>query len=293
MSGCLVNLVTPFKPGTTEIDYETLSQHVERQVAAGVSGVIPLGTTGECFAVSFEEHRSVVSCVVEAVAGRCHIVPGTAQPSTEDTIKYTRSAKEAGATACLTATPYFNKPSQEGIFQHYSALASVGLPIVLYNVPGRTNGAATPATLQRLYEANPELIAVKEATANMDVATEIAMRCGGGLTLLSGDDSLALPLAAVGGRGVMSVASNLVPDEMVELVRLATSNSGEAEKALALQTKLFPLFQSMVAEVNPVPVKVGMELLGLCPANLRLPLLRATPATEAMVRDALAKVGKL
>jgi 4-hydroxy-tetrahydrodipicolinate synthase len=134
---------------------------------------------------------------------------------------------------------------------------------------------------------------VKEATANMDVATEIAMRCGGGLTLLSGDDSLALPLAAVGGRGVMSVASNLVPDEMVELVRLATSNSGEAEKALALQTKLFPLFQSMVAEVNPVPVKVGMELLGLCPANLRLPLLRATPATEAMVRDALAKVGKL
>eukprot|EP00964_Phaeocystis_antarctica_P098044 scaffold64111_cov69-Phaeocystis_antarctica.AAC.5 len=188
MSGVLVNLVTPYKPGTTEIDYETLSKHVDRQVQAGVSGVIPLGTTGECFAVSFEEHRRVIECVVEAVAGRCHVVPGTAQPSTEDTIKYTRQAKEAGATACLTATPYFNKPCQEGIFQHFAALSSaVGLPIVLYNVPGRTNGAATPATLQRLYDAHPELIAVKEATANMDVATEIHMRCGGGLTLLSGE----------------------------------------------------------------------------------------------------------
>ena len=188
MSGTLVNLVTPYKPGTTEIDYETLSKHVDRQVQAGVSGVIPLGTTGECFAVSFEEHRRVIECVVEAVAGRCHVVPGTAQPSTEDTIKYTRQAKEAGATACLTATPYFNKPCQEGIFQHFAALSSaVGLPIVLYNVPGRTNGAATPATLQRLYDAHPELIAVKEATANMDVATEIHFRCGGGLTLLSGE----------------------------------------------------------------------------------------------------------
>ena len=291
MSGCLVNLVTPFKPGTTDIDYEVLSQHVERQVSAGVAGVIPLGTTGECFAVSFEEHRRVVSCVVEAAAGRCHVVPGTAQPSTEDTIRYTRSAKEAGATACLTATPYFNKPSQEGIFQHYAKLSTVGLPIVLYNVPGRTNGAATPATLQRLYDAHPELIAVKEATANMDVATEIHMRCGGGLTVLAGDDSLALPLAAVGGRGVMSVAANLVPTEMVELVALATA--GKMEDALALQTRLFPLFQSMVAEVNPVPVKVGMELLGLAPSNLRLPLVRATPATESMVHDALVGLGKL
>ena len=211
MSGVLVNLVTPFKPDTTEIDYETLSAHVERQVAAGVSGVIPLGTTGECFGVSYEEHRRVVSCVAEAVAGRCHVVAGTAQPSTDDTIKYTLSAKECGATACLTATPYFNKPGQEGLFQHYSALGShAGLPIVLYNVPGRTNGYATPATLQRIFEAVPELIAVKEATANMDVATEIRMRCGPGLTVLSGDDSLAMPLMSLGGRGVMSVASNLV-----------------------------------------------------------------------------------
>lgn len=256
MQGCLVNLVTPFKPGTTEIDYPTLEKHVERQVAAGVSGVIPLGTTGECFAVSYEEHRSVVKCVADVVAGRCHVVPGTAQPSTEDTIKYTRSAKEMGATACLTATPYFNKPSQEGIFQHYAALGAVGLPIVLYNVPGRTNGFATPATLQRIFEAVPELIAVKEATANMDVATEIHKRCAGGLTLLSGDDSLALPLASVGGRGVMSVASNLVPDEMVDLVSKA--NSGDFAGALQAQVRLFPLFQSMVAEVNPVPVKVGM-----------------------------------
>ena len=218
-------------------------------------------------------------------------MPGTAQPSTEDTIRYTKSAKAAGATACLTATPYFNKPSQEGIYQHYAALGGAGLPIVLYNVPGRTNGAATPATLERIFNDVPELIAVKEATANMDVATEIQMRCGGALTLLSGDDSLMLPLASVGGRGVMSVASNLVPEEMVELVGLATS--GKFADALPRQTALFPLFQSMVAEVNPVPVKIGMELLGLCPSNLRLPLVKATPATEAMVRDALVGLGKL
>ena len=159
--------------------------------------------------MSYEDHFKVVKHVAEVVKGRCHVVPGTAQPSTDDTIKYQQSAKKAGATASLTATPYFNKPSQEGMFQHYSALSKVGLPIVIYNVPGRTNGFATPATLQRIYEANPEVIAVKEATANMDIATEIHMRCGGGLTVLSGDDSLALPLMAVGGRGVMSVASNL------------------------------------------------------------------------------------
>ena len=291
MSGCLVNLVTPFKPGTTEIDYDVLTATTERQVAAGVSGVIPMGTTGECFAVSFEEHHNLVKHVAQVVNGRCHVVAGTAQPSTADTIKYQESAAKAGATASLTATPYFNKPSQEGIFQHYKEVSKVGLPIVLYNVPGRTNGFASPATLQRIYEACPELIAVKEATANMDVATEITMRCGGGLTILSGDDSLALPLMAVGGRGVMSVASNLVPDEMVELVRLGLA--GDYANALALQTKLFPLFQSMVAEVNPVPVKAGMELLGLCPSNLRLPLTTATEGTQGMVRDALKSLGKL
>jgi 4-hydroxy-tetrahydrodipicolinate synthase len=291
MSGCLVNLVTPFKPGTTEIDFDVLASTTERQVNAGVSGVIPMGTTGECFAVSFEEHHAIVKHVAEVVNGRCHVVAGTAQPSTADTIKFQESAQKAGATASLTATPYFNKPSQEGMFQHYKEVAKVGLPIVLYNVPGRTNGFATPATLQRIYEACPQLIAVKEATANMDIATEITMRCGGGLTILSGDDSLALPLMAVGGRGVMSVASNLVPDEMVELVRLGLA--GEYASALSLQTKLFPLFQSMVAEVNPVPVKVGMEALGLCPGNLRLPLTKATAGTETMVRDALKSLGKI
>jgi 4-hydroxy-tetrahydrodipicolinate synthase len=291
MKGVLVNLVTPFKPGTTEIDYPKLEELTERQVKGGVDGVIPLGTTGECFAVSFEDHRKVVSCVANVVAGRCHVVAGTAQPSTEDTIKFQQSAKEVGATASLTATPYFNKPGQEGMFQHYSELAKVGLPIVLYNVPGRTNGFATPATLQRIFEANPELIAVKEATANMDVATEITMRTDGALTILSGDDSLALPLMAVGGKGVMSVASNLVPEEMVEMVRRGLD--GNFAGALELQTALFPLFQSMVAEVNPVPVKVGMELMGLCPGNLRLPLTKATDGTEAMVKAALQKLGKL
>lgn len=291
MSGCLVNLVTPFKPGTTEIDFAKLEETTERQVAAGVAGVIPLGTTGECFSVSVEEHREVIAAVANVVAGRCHVVPGTAQASTEDTLKMTRQAKAAGATACLVATPYFCKPGQEGMVQHYAAVSAAGLPIVAYNVPGRTNVTMTPATIQRIFEANPEVVGVKEATANMDVATEITRRCGPALTLLSGDDSLALPLMALGGRGVMSVASNLVPDEMVELCRLG--NAGEGEKALELQLKLFPLFQSMVAEVNPVPVKMGMELLGLCPSNLRLPLTTASADTTAKVEAALKGLGKI
>jgi 4-hydroxy-tetrahydrodipicolinate synthase len=291
MTGCLVNLVTPFKPGTTEIDYPKLAETVERQVTAGVAGVIPLGTTGECFSVSFEEHRKVVESVVETVNGRCHVVPGTAQACTEDTVKYTQSAKEAGATACLVATPYFCKPGQEGMYEHYCKVGSVGLPMVAYNVPGRTNVTMSPATIERIFNAVPELVAVKEATANMDVTTEIRRRCGESLTVLSGDDSTTLPMMALGGRGVMSVASNLVPDEMVQLCALG--NAGKYEEALALQLKLFPLFQAMVAEVNPVPVKRGMELLGICPANLRLPLTSATDATTKMVSDALKSLGKI
>jgi len=291
MSGCLVNLVTPFKDGTTEIDFKKLSETTERQVAAGVAGVIPLGTTGESFCVSAEEHRETVACVAEAVAGRCHVVAGTAHSDTAESLRLTLGAKAAGATACLVATPYFCKPGQEGMVAHYTKLATAGLPIVVYNVPGRTNTTMLPATVQRVFESLAEVVAIKEATANMDVATEIRMRCGDGLTLLSGDDSLALPLMSLGGRGVMSVASNLIPDEMVELCALG--NAGKYEEALKLQLRLFPLFQSMVAEVNPVPVKIGMELLGLCEGNLRLPLTKATEATTTQVRNALKSLGKL
>lgn len=291
MSGCLVNLVTPYKDGTTEIDFKKLAETTERQVAAGVAGVIPFGTTGESFTMSFEEHRDGVACVADTVAGRCHVVAGTAHSDTAESLRLTQSAKAVGATACLVATPYFCKPGQEGMIAHYTKLATAGLPIVMYNVPGRTNVTMSPATIQRVFESLPEVVAIKEATANMDMATDIRMRCGDGLTLLSGDDSLALPLMSLGGRGVMSVASNLVPDEMVELCALGLA--GKYEQALQLQLRLFPLFQSMVAEVNPVPVKIGMELLGLCEGELRLPLIKATDATTAQVRAALKSLGKL
>jgi len=229
-----------------------------------------------------------VACVVNAASGRVPVIAGTAHCSTEEAKQLTANAKAAGADGCLVATPYFNKPGQEGMFLHYEQLASVGLPITMYNVPGRTNITMTPATVARCFEL-PEVIAIKEATANMDIASEIRARCG--ITVLSGDDSLALPLMAVGGKGVMSVAANLVPQELCEMV--SKGLAGDFDGALQIHQQLFPLFQSMVAEVNPVPVKYGTELLGLSPATLRLPLTSATDATKEQVRKALADLGKL
>eukprot|EP00658_Telonema_sp_P-2_P084370 TRINITY_DN9355_c0_g1_i12.p1 TRINITY_DN9355_c0_g1~~TRINITY_DN9355_c0_g1_i12.p1 ORF type:complete len:310 (+),score=99.96 TRINITY_DN9355_c0_g1_i12:227-1156(+) len=281
LSGVLTNLVTPYTPDGA-VDYDQLEKVVENQIVNGVDGVIPMGTTGECFAVSVEEHRNIVACTVNAAAGRVPVVAGTAQASTADASMLTAQAKEVGATACLMATPYFNKPGQEGMFLHYEQVAKNGLPIVMYNVPGRTNIAMTPETVARCFEL-PEVIAIKEATANMDVATEIKKRCG--ITVLSGDDSLALPLMAVGGKGVMSVAANIVPARLTEMVKKGLA--GDMAGALEIHMELFPLFQSMVAEVNPVPVKYGTELLGLCPADLRLPLTTATDATKNKVRSAM------
>eukprot|EP00656_Telonema_subtile_P018271 TRINITY_DN19857_c0_g1_i1.p1 TRINITY_DN19857_c0_g1~~TRINITY_DN19857_c0_g1_i1.p1 ORF type:complete len:310 (+),score=89.42 TRINITY_DN19857_c0_g1_i1:208-1137(+) len=282
LRGVLTNLVTPYKADGS-IDFDKLEGVVNNQIENGIDGVIPMGTTGECFAVSIEEHKSIVAATVNATAGRVPVVAGTACSSTSDTVRLTTNAKEAGADACLVATPYFNKPGQEGMFLHYEQVAKVGLPITMYNVPGRTNIAMTPATVARCHEL-PEVIAIKEATANMDIASEIRTRCG--ITVLSGDDSLALPLMSVGGQGVMSVAANLVPKQLSEMVHMGLK--GDMAGALEIHLKLFPLFQSMVAEVNPVPVKYGTELLGLCPSSLRLPLTTANDATKEQVRKALA-----
>jgi len=276
-------LVTPYKADGS-IDYDKLEGVVENQIANGIDGVIPMGTTGECFSVSIEEHRSIIAATVNAAAGRVPVVAGTAHCSTEESKMLTANAKAAGANACLVATPYFNRPGQEGMFLHYEQVASVGLPITMYNVPGRTNVTMTPTTVARCFDAFPEVIAIKEATANMDIATEIRMRCG--ITVLSGDDSLALPLMSVGGQGVMSVAANLVPKQLSTMVHKGLS--GDMAGALEIHMQLFPLFQSMVAEVNPVPVKYGTELLGLCNSDLRLPLTSATDATKEQVRKALA-----
>jgi len=288
LKGCLTNLVTPYHADGS-IDFPQLEKVVERQIEGGVDGVIPMGTTGECFAVTDEEHRDIVAATVAAAAGRVPVVAGTASCSTAQAIKLTTQAKEAGADACLVATPYFNKPNQEGMVAHYTQLASVGLPITMYNVPGRTNVAMTPATVARLFDALPEVVAIKEATANMDIATEIHMRCG--ITILSGDDSLALPLMSVGGSGVMSVAANLVPAELSLMCKKGLA--GDYDGAREIHMKLFPLFQAMVAEVNPVPVKAGTELLGICPGSLRLPLLAATDATREQVRKALSDLNML
>jgi len=286
LSGVLTNLVTPYTADGA-VDFDKLENVVNNQIENGVSGVIPMGTTGECFSVSVEEHKDIVTCVVNATAGRVPVVAGTAHCSTAEAKQLTANAKAAGADACLVATPYFNRPGQEGMFLHYEQLAAVGLPITMYNVPGRTNVTMSPATVARCFDNLPEVIAIKEATANMDVATEIKMRCG--ITVLSGDDSLALPLMAVGGKGVMSVAANLVPKELAQMVQKGLA--GDMQGALEIHMRLFPLFQSMVAEVNPVPVKYGTELLGLCPSSLRLPLTPATDATKEQVRKALAGLG--
>jgi len=287
LKGCLTNLVTPYH-GDGSIDFDQLEAVVENQIANGVDGVIPMGTTGECFAMTAAEHNDIVTATVKAAAGRVLVVAGTAHCSTAEALQLTSAAKAAGADACLVATPYFNKPNQEGMILHYQQLATAGLPIVMYNVPGRTNITMSPATVATLFEL-PEVVAIKEATANMDVATEINKRCD--IIVLSGDDSLALPLMSVGGQGVMSVAANLVPAQVTEMCHKGLA--GDFAGALKIHLELFPLFQTMVAEVNPVPVKAGTELLGLCPSSLRLPLTPATDETRAKVKKALSDLGCL
>ena len=267
-SGTFTALVTPFRNG--EVDVEALEGMVEFQIQHGVSGLVPCGTTGETPAMSEAEDRVVVETVVRITNGRVPIIAGTGSNSTDMAIKYTKMAQEVGADGSLQVAPYYNKPTQEGLYRHFAAIAeSTELPLVLYNIPGRTGVTIAAETMARLAEI-PNIVGVKDSTLSMNMISDVIRLCGEEFDVLSGDDPMTLPLVALGGRGVISVASNVAPGAVSDMVRAVLE--GEWERGRELHYELLPLFRALFVETNPIPVKTAASLLGLCSDEMRLPL---------------------
>jgi 4-hydroxy-tetrahydrodipicolinate synthase len=288
-AGVTVALITPFQGG--EVDFAALRRLVDWHVEQGTDCLSPVGTTGESPTLSHDEHERVIATVVEEARGRIKVVPGTGSNSTREAIRLTRFAQKAGADGALMVGPYYNKPTQEGYYRHFAAVAEAcpELPIVLYNIPGRTASNMLPETIARLSEV-PSIVAVKEATGSLDQASHIASLCD--ITLLSGDDSLTLPLLSVGGRGVVSVVGNFVPRDMKALV--SAFEAGRLGEARQWHRRLFPLCRDMLgAATNPIPVKTAMKFLGRDTGELRLPLCPMDAAGEARVRQTLVEYGLL
>ena len=288
-TGSLVAIVTPFNNG--QVDYDSLAKLVEFHVDSGTNGLVPCGTTGESPTLSTQEHKDVIKFVVEKTAGRIPVIAGTGSNSTEEAIDLTRYAKEVGANATLQVSPYYNKPSQEGLYQHFAAIAkSVDLPIVLYNIPGRCVVNMEPDTIIRLAELD-NIVAIKEATGKMDQASSIA-QSGCGLTILSGDDSLTLPLGSIGGQGVVSVVANIVPVDVRKLTDAIIA--GDFIEARKMHEKLYGLGSALLSlSTNPVPIKAAMAMLHMCSEELRLPMVPLDDASRAKLKIILTNYGLL
>lgn len=288
LAGLTVALVTPFRGG--KVDFDELARLVEFHVEAGTDVISPVGTTGESPTLTHDEHEQVIEAVVKAAAGRVKVMPGTGSNATAEAIRLTRFAEKVGADAALLVSPYYNKPTPEGIYRHYQAVAAaVDLPLVIYNIPGRTASNIAPETFARLAEL-PNIVGVKESTGSLDQASSILALTD--LTLLSGDDSLTLPLMSVGGRGVVSVVGNLVPRDVKAMV--AAYDKGDTAAALKWHRKLFPLCRDLLSvATNPIPIKCAMKLLGRGTGELRLPLCPVDESGEARLRDTLKAYGLL
>jgi len=281
-SGCMVALVTPFHNG--EVDYKTLDELVEFHLESGTDAIVPVGTTGESPTLTHEEHKKVIEHVVRAAGGTVPVIAGTGSNSTAEAIELTAFARKIGADGSLQVAPYYNKPTQEGFYEHFKAIAEeVNIPIVLYNIPGRCGGKGlTPETIARLSRIE-NIVAVKEATGSLDMASEIAMRCD--ITIISGDDSLTLPLASVGGKGVISVVANIVPADVKAMTDLILE--GDLVSARKWHRKLFVLSRSLLSmATNPIPIKAAMAMLKMIREELRLPL---TPLAESK-KDKLEEI---
>ncbi len=287
-SGVSVALVTPFK--NDAIDYDRIRQLVDWHVAAGTNGIVPCGTTGESPTLSHEEHDRVIEVVVEAAAGRIKVMAGTGSNSTAEAVRLTKHAEQAGADAALQVAPYYNKPTQQGFYEHFKRIAEEsGLPQCIYNIPGRTGKNVEPETICRLAEIE-NITMVKEATGSLDQASAILNATD--LTVLSGDDSLTLPLLAIGGQGVISVAANIVPGDLLALI--AAFERGDLAAARAAHHKLFPLCRDMLSlATNPIPVKAAMKLLDMDTGELRLPMTPLDAGELDRLRDTLVGYGLL
>ncbi|MEO5377497.1 MAG: 4-hydroxy-tetrahydrodipicolinate synthase [Magnetococcus sp. DMHC-6] len=287
-NGVMTALITPFKENG--VDWMALDRLIDFQIDQGIHGIIPCGTTGESATLSHEEHRQVIRYVVERVHGRIPIIAGTGSNSTYETIELTQSARQAGADGALLITPYYNKPTQEGLYQHYKAVSDAvpELPLVLYNVPSRTSISLELNTIQRLSQLD-NIVSIKEATANMEFASKIKMACQDRLTLLSGDDATFLPFLAIGGHGVISVATNVAPAWMVNIWE--AWHRGDWNTARNTHEALLKLNGLLFCETNPIPVKAAAEMLGLCGGDIRLPLTPLSHAHRDKLRQALTELG--
>ena len=283
--GCYTALVTPFK--NDKVDYEALKNLVEMQISGNVAGIVPVGTTGESPTVTVEEHLKVIEFVTETAAGRCQIIAGTGANSTEEAIRLSKAVKPMGVDATLQVTPYYNKPSSEGLYRHFVTVAEASeLPVVLYNVPGRA-GKEIPLSVVGRLASHPLVGAIKEAAGSVERVSAIKEICD--LPVLSGDDSLILPMMSVGACGVISVLSNLVPGDVSKLCALASD--GDFASALQLHRRYYPLMKALFIESNPIPVKAALADLGLIQEEYRLPLCEMESANREILRQAMTKAG--
>ena len=286
-AGSIVALVTPFRDD--KVDTAALKSLVEFQIAGGTNGIVPCGTTGESPTLDHDEHKQVIDLVIQAANKRVPVIAGTGSNSTAEAISLTRHAKQAGADAALIVLPYYNKPTQKGMIEHCRAIAdSVELPLILYNIPGRTGVNMLPETVAALAD-HPNIVGMKEATGNLEQMTQDIVLCGDKLSFLSGDDTLTLPLMSVGGRGIISVVANIVPQDVSALTRAFLN--GDWKQAREQHLKLFPLFKGMFVETNPIPIKAAMAMAGLCGEELSLPLTPLSAKYRAPLAQLLREFG--
>jgi 4-hydroxy-tetrahydrodipicolinate synthase len=286
-TGAFTAMVTPFRDG--KLDEARLIEQIEHQIAQGIDGLVPVGSTGESPTLSFAEHERVIELTVQTARGRVPVIAGTGANNTAEALELHAYARQAGATACLSVNPYYNKPTQEGLYRHFMTLADkVDLPIVLYNIPGRCGITMAPATVARL-SAHKNIVAIKESTGSIEMASEIRDACD--ITILSGDDYMTVPLMALGARGVVSVSSNLIPSAMKKLVK--TCLDGDFRSACEQHKRLFKLFRVLFLDGNPAGIKYALSVAGRDTGELRLPLVQASESTQQAIRQAMQTIGQL
>jgi len=289
-AGTYTAVVTPFRKG--RVDEQAFQKLIQDQIRGGVDGVVPVGTTGESPSLRFDEHVRVIELAVQAAKGRVKVLAGTGANATAEAIGLTQAAEFVGADGSLQVAPYYNKPSQEGLFQHFKKIArATSLPIILYSIPGRCNIAIEVPTVQRLAKACKNIVGIKEAGGDADRVSQLRAALGQRFTILSGDDALTLPFMAVGAEGVISVASNIIPRQITRMVNAFTA--GNADAALRLHQKYYPMFKDLFIETNPVPTKAALAMLGRCAEEYRLPLCKMSAANRAQLARTLKACGVL
>jgi 4-hydroxy-tetrahydrodipicolinate synthase len=288
--GSIVAIATPFQAG--KIDEKKLRELVEFHIKNGTSGIVPCGTTGESATLTFEEHEHVIEVVIDQAKKRIPVIAGTGSNSTEEAVMLTRAAALAGADASLQVSPYYNRPTQTGLYEHFKAIAaSVKIPIILYNIASRTGVNIEPETIARLARDCKNIVGVKEASGSLDQMSRIKQLCGADFDLISGDDSLTLPVLAIGGTGIISVVANIVPADVAVLV--SEFEKGNMKKAREIHFKLLPLIKAVFLETNPIPIKTAMGLLGMCAPDLRLPMCAMSDENLEKLKKALKNYGLL